>query len=76
MYESLDDVRDAFKFHPPKDESITAAVTETRQECLQAATWIFTMVPNCTERDNAIDKLREAMMWANAGIARNQKNRG
>lgn len=75
-YESLDAVRDAFTFHPPKDETVSSAHSEARQECLQVATWIYGTVPDCYERDMAIDRLREVMFWTNAAIACNQKNRG
>jgi hypothetical protein len=43
---------------------------------LQAAAWIYTALPASRERDIAIDKMREAMFWANAAIACNQTNRG
>jgi hypothetical protein len=76
MAEGLEKIRDMFAFHPPKDESVSALHSEVRQEMLQAAAWIYTALPASRERDIAIDKMREAMFWANAAIACNQTNRG
>lgn len=76
QYASPEDVRDAFAFHPPKDETVSAMHSEARAEALQFAHWILENLPPCDERDTAIEKVREAMFWTNAGIACNQKNRG
>lgn len=75
MY-SLSEIEDMFKFHPPKDESVSQAHGNVRAACVQAARWIFDNTPESHERDKAIDHLREAMFWANSAIACNQVNRG
>lgn len=63
------DLKDFFNHHPPKNSDIQIKHALIRKTCLEAAENIFDLVPGCPERTMAINKLREAMMWANAAIA-------
>ena len=59
-----------FAYHAPtggKAEKHAAA----REACLQAAIHITNLCPEGRELSIAITKHEEAMVWANAGIARN-----
>lgn len=64
------DLRNRFTFHPatpstgPKHEDV-------RMASLHFATFISSTVPPGREQALALTKIEEAMMWANAGIARN-----
>ena len=69
MSYSRDDIEEAFKFHPPKDDFAVQAHGSVRRLTNASAIWIFENVPDCPERDTAIDKIREAMYWANAAVA-------
>lgn len=63
-------IETAFKHHPPtggKGDKHAAV----REACRFAAYSIVGSQPPSRERALAITKLEEAMMWANAGIARN-----
>lgn len=60
-----------FTYHPPK------AGQPEKYELLRACAYsfaadIYTQAPDCRERSLAITKLEEAVMWANAAIARNE----
>lgn len=59
-----------FAFHPADTEGKRQAHAAVRGECLDLATFIQTIVPKGREQSLAITKIEEAMMWANAGIAR------
>lgn len=73
---TLDDIENAFRFHPPKDDSVIDAYNTVRATLVSAAKLIFDCTPPSRERDLAIEKLREAMFWANTSISCNQLNRG
>jgi hypothetical protein len=78
----LENLRNRFTYHPPTDEPIPVGtegdITYTkpemyeaiREHALELATLIDTIAPPCRETSLAITKLEEAVMWANAGIAR------
>ena len=63
-------IENNFKYHTPK-----AGQPETyetlRSEAKNLAYLIMEKCPNSRERSLAITKLEEAMMWANAAVARN-----
>ncbi len=64
----------AFTYHapggtqPPRFEAV-------RDAGKKLAETILDQVPDCPERQQAWDKVQEAVMWANAGIAREQARR-
>lgn len=61
-----------FTHHVPKDETVCRRHEAVREACKRAATELYSVAPDCRERSLAMTKLEEAMMWANAAIARNQ----
>lgn len=66
------DLAQRFDYHPPSDDSIRHAHEEVRYALLTVARVINELCPDGREKSLAITKLEEAMMWANAAIARKQ----
>ena len=62
-------VDDWFTFHPVADDDQRSAYEEIRASGRSFAHQILDAVPPGTERDEAIARLREVVMWSNAGIA-------
>ena len=58
-----------FKYHPPKDGQAEQYVA-LRDKAKELATMIATLVPQGREQSTALTRLEEAVMHANAGIAR------
>ena len=71
MQTTPDDLGRRFASHKPKDESTGFAHANIRNACWAAAQLLVTLVPPGRERALALTKLEEAMMWGNAGLARN-----
>jgi len=64
------DIQHRFAYHAPKDEETKDAHALIRQRCGELAITINTLCTDDREKSLAITKLEEAMMWANASIAR------
>jgi hypothetical protein len=62
-------VNNNFMYHAPK-EGQPALYGAIRDNAKQLAILINATVPESREKSLAITKLEEAVMWANAGIAR------
>jgi hypothetical protein len=60
-----------FTHHPPFGDQAERYVT-IREWGRETALAIIKMCPSSRERDTAIERLREAIMWANASIAVNE----
>lgn len=60
-----------FTYHPPKDGQPERYVA-IRDKARELASLIEMSCPDSRERDTAIDRLDECVMWANASIARNE----
>jgi hypothetical protein len=58
-----------FSWHPPKDDQVPRYEL-LRNEARGLAVLINVHVPGSPEKAEAIRKLEECVMWANAGIAR------
>lgn len=70
MDQSHERVTNDFGFHPATD--ITAEIhNATRANFANLAHWVIDNVPESDARKVCIDRLREAMMWANGAIACN-----
>lgn len=67
------DIEHRFNFHPATTEEKRNAHTSMRESCKQTALRINEAMPDCREKSTAITKLEEAMMWANAGLARQKE---
>ena len=68
-------IQEQFSFHPPRDGEVAAQHVAVRKACELAALQINNVAPDSPEKCKAIEKLREAAMWANAAIALNQGGR-
>lgn len=64
------DLDNIFTYHPPQPGD-PEAYQRIRAEGHNLALAIMADVPPCHERDKALDAIREAVMWANAGRACN-----
>lgn len=60
-----------FSYHKPKDDQ-TVVYNRIRNEAKAFAKTILKRCPSSRERSLAFTKLEEAVMWANASIARNE----
>jgi hypothetical protein len=63
------DLRHRFDHHPPSGTKAEKHQT-IRRDCLMVAQTIDVLTPDSREKSLAITALEEAMMWANAAIAR------
>lgn len=60
-----------FTYHPPTPDKVRRHET-IRNLCWELAKSINKLCPDSRESAVAITKLEEALMWANAAIARNE----
>jgi hypothetical protein len=60
-----------FVYHPPKADQ-PPRYEKIRDEARALARTIMSKCPDSRERSLALTKLEEAVMWANAAIARNE----
>jgi hypothetical protein len=67
--QTLAQIDAAFKYHPPK-EGQPERYAEIRAEARLLALRLVKLCPPGRERSLALTKLEEAVMWANAAIAR------
>lgn len=61
----------AFTYHPPKGDQ-AKRYKEIRSTAWSFGRLILRSTPPGGEQDAAIERLQEAVMWANAAIARNE----
>jgi hypothetical protein len=59
-----------FNYHQPPDQETINRHANIRRACQDAAEAVNINAPEGREKSVAITKLEEAMMWANAAIAR------
>jgi hypothetical protein len=71
MHITREDLKRRFSHHPPPNQETAGAHTRVRELLLEAADEIvmLTGAPS-REQSTAITHLEQAMMWANADIAR------
>lgn len=67
-----DELDRRYHHHPPNDQGVIDRHIEIRRACMNLAYIIGQLVPEGRERSLALTHTEEVMMWANAGIARNQ----
>lgn len=65
------DLENRFTYHPPKEGQPERYVT-LRAAAYELASVIEALCPDSREKSLAMTKLEEAVMWANASIARNE----
>jgi len=61
-----------FVHHPPTSDEVIGAHVDTRVNFETIARWVNSILPDCPEKEKAIDALDLAAMHTNAGIARTQ----
>ena len=66
------DIKKNFTYHPPKPDQVKK-YEEIRAYGLVFATLIYDFSPTSAEQTTAIRKVEEAVMWANAAIARHSE---
>lgn len=66
-----DDIENRFAFHAATTQEKRDEHTSVRQNCRRLADFINESVPDGREKSIALTKVEEAMLWANAAIARN-----
>jgi hypothetical protein len=64
-----EDIEDWFSYHQPQAVIRQEQHEKVRAFLRETAHALLTEMPQCDERDKAIDSLRVAMFWANSGIA-------
>jgi hypothetical protein len=69
------DLTNRFAYHPATTADRQQDHERIRYVCLLAAQHIDRLVPEGREKSLAVTKLEEAMMWANAGLARSGEPR-
>ena len=65
-------INNNYKWHPPTTSDVENAHDDIRSICRSTAEHLVEYCPKSRELSIALTKVEEAMMWANAAIARNQ----
>lgn len=73
-HEELTRLSHCFVYHPPHCDAQRQRYETVRGNCYRAAESLLFLCPPSAERTLAFRKLEEAMMWANASIAREVHN--
>lgn len=68
----ITDLEHRFKYHPPTTDDVAQAHGIVRELCLETARDLVNVTPAGREQSLMVTHLEEAMMWANAAIARGQ----
>lgn len=63
-------IENNFKYHSPKPGQ-PEIYTDIREKAKELAFLIDEKVPNSREKSLALTNIEQAVMWANAGVARN-----
>lgn len=66
-----DDLEKNFTYHKPGPDQ-PERYTRLRAKAKEFAALVIELVPDSRERSIALTKIEESVMWANAGIARNE----
>lgn len=67
---STNDIENRFAYHPPQTSDVAAKHQAIRDALRTTAHFVVGQIPPGREASLAITALEEAMMWANAAIAR------
>lgn len=62
-----------FAYHPPSSPEVVAAHETVRAECRRLAQVFNDLLPEGPDKETALRKVREAMVWANTCIAVQQR---
>lgn len=66
------DLDKRFTYHNPRGKEIADRYVLIRGAGMQLAEIVLRNTPECREQSLALTKIEEAIMWANAGIARHE----
>ena len=66
------DLDHRFAYHPPKTSTVAARHSDVRTAANAFAHFVNDVCPDGREKSLAVTAIEEAMMWANAAIARGQ----
>lgn len=66
-----DPIEHVFTYHPPKPDQ-PARYSVIRDKAKELAHVVSSLTPKSEEQRIALEKIREAVMWANAAIAVNE----
>jgi hypothetical protein len=66
----IQDLQNRFTYHAPPDEQTKDKYAKLRKKGFNLAMMIADFCPDSRERSLAVTKVEEAIMWANASIAR------
>lgn len=61
-----------FTYHPPQNQGQVDRYQDIRERGLAFAEFVNQSVPDSREKALALTNIEQAVMWANAGIARNE----
>lgn len=73
---NLKDIDHRFTYHPPADAATVGLHEQARAKVRNVARWMETHVPAGRELALVHTHLEQAVMWANAGIARSAARNG
>lgn len=62
-----------FDHHAPTTQQVAEAHVAIRQRCRELHRYFTHVLPGGPEKVNALDKVREAMFWANHAVAVSQR---
>jgi hypothetical protein len=65
-----EEIISAFTYHPPVDPDVKRFYEYFRDEMQRKALYLYDEMPECAERTIAMRHLEQAVMYANAGVAR------
>lgn len=68
---TIEEIANRFTYHAPKDDQ-PKRYEEIRAKAMLFALEVFGSCPESREKSLAMTKIEEAVMWANAAIARNE----
>jgi len=68
---TFQDMMNRFTYHAPKSDQV-GRYEDIRDKARSLAVLVIGICPASRERSLAITKIEEAVMWANASIARNE----
>jgi hypothetical protein len=74
MKSVAEDLDHRFAYHQPSTSNVIASHSTVRNCCKDTASIIVQLCPPGRELALALTHLEEAMMWANAAIARDQES--
>lgn len=70
---NTEELQKRFTYHPPNSDQAQRC-EDIRRNAYSLAGLIEALCPESREKSLAFTKLEEAVMWANASIARNEPN--